>query len=98
MDAITFEHLAEPEIVMTRGGPTETTEPLMLASGALAKIAHAYDYGHNGEAAQEHERWTMVTYGVVAALEDPAEFYRHEGDDPAARRSARRDAQGGVCV
>ena len=80
MAAMTFEHLEEPEIVITRA---DTTETLTLVSGALAKMAYAYDYGHHGDAALEHQRWTLVTYGAIAALDDPGDFYRHRGDEPA---------------
>ena len=78
-----FEYIEDPGIVITRAQAQTTTERLTLASFALGKMAHAYDYGHNGEAAQARDRWALLTVGAIAALEDPAESYRQAGEDPA---------------
>ena len=77
-----FEFIAEPGIIVARAQATTTTELLELVSVALGKLAHAYDYGHNGEVAQARERWALITSGAVAALEDPAEYYRRTGETP----------------
>ena len=78
-----FEYIEDPGIVITRAQAQTTTERLTLASFALGKMAHAYDYGHNGEAAQARDRWALLTVGAIAALEYPAEYYRQAGEDPA---------------
>ena len=83
MTEMTFEYIEDPGIVITRAKAQTTTEQLTLTSIALGKIAHAYDYGHNGEAAQRRERWALLTVGAIAALEDPAAYYRRAGADPA---------------
>ena len=78
-----FEFIAESGIIVARAEAKTTTERLGLVSVALGKIAHAYDYGHNGEVAQTRERWAVLTSGAIAALDDPAEHYRRAGEDPA---------------
>ena len=83
MTEMRFEYIEDPGIVITRAQAQSTTEQLTLASVALGKIAHAYDYGHNGEAAQARKRWALLTFGAIAVLEDPAEYYRRAGEDPA---------------
>ena len=83
MTEMVFEFIEDPGIVITRGQAQTTTEQLTLASIALSKIAHAYDYGHNAEAAQARDRWALLTVGAIAAAEDPAEIFRRSGDDPA---------------
>ena len=77
-----FEFIAEPGIIVANAQATTTTERLKLISVALGKLAHAYDYGHNGEVAQARERWALITSGAVAALEDPAQYYRRTGETP----------------
>ena len=82
MTEMTFEFIEDPEIVIVRAPTQTTTQQLMLVSVAMSKIAHAYDYGHTGETAQTRERWALLTYGAIAALDEPAEYYRHAGEDP----------------
>ena len=82
MTEMMFEYILDPGIVITRERAQTTTERLALVSVALGKIAHAYDYGHNGEIAQARERWALMTSGAVAALEDPAQYYRRTGETP----------------
>ena len=38
---------------------------------------------YNGEAAQAHEGWVLLIYGVIAASNDPAEYYLRQGEVPA---------------
>ena len=83
MTEMRFEYIEDPGMVITRAQARTTTEQLTLASVSLSKIAHAYDYGHNAEAAQARKRWVLQTFGAIAALEDPAEHYRRAGEDPA---------------
>ena len=82
MTEMVFEFIEDPEIVITRARSETTTEQLMLTSIALGKIAHAYDYGRNAEAAQTRDRWALLTVGAIAALKDLAQFYRRTGEDP----------------
>ena len=83
MSRILFEYIEDPGIVIVRAGSETDMERLALASVALSKAAHAYDYGHAGEVAQHRDRWAVLTVGAVAALEDPAVYYRAEGSEPA---------------
>ena len=82
MTQILFEHIEDPGIVIVRAGAQNMMDQLTLAAVALSKTAHAYDYGHNGETAQGRDRWAVLTAGAVAALEDPAAYYRAEGEEP----------------
>ena len=97
---LTFEYLPEPEIVIARAPEGTPLQTLTLASVALSKLAHAFDYGHKGERAQIPERWALVTYGVVAALEDPADHGVIVPDRPCAppRRFASRPSRGVVDI
>ena len=83
MSRILFEYIEDPGIVIVRAGSEIDMDRLALASITLGKTAHAYDYGHNGEVAQHRDRWAVLTVGAVAALEDPAVYYRAEGSEPA---------------
>ena len=82
MTEMALEFIEDHAIVITRARAQVTAERLMLVAVAMSKVSHAYDYGHNGEEAQARERWALLTYGAVAALDDPAEYYRRAGKDP----------------
>ena len=81
MTDITFEHVEEAHTLIARGPAALAPGRLGLLAAAVARLAHAYDFGHHGDHVS-HRRFAYETIGVLAAAPDPETVH-------GARRGAR---------